>query len=263
MIPRSASARATPASPWIAYRSEKPRARCRLLCFPFAGGSASAFRTWGAELPAEIEVWPVQPPGREGRIHEEPFSRVEDLVAALARGLAPELARGTPFAFFGHSLGTLVAYELARSLRREGLPGPRHLFVSAHIAPQQPSRDEPIHSLPEPEFRDRLRRLNGTPEEVLAHPELMELLGPLLRADFAANETYAHRDGPPLDCPITAFGGLTDEDVGEEDLRRWSERTHGPFRLRLYSGDHFYLAHRSGEAMRRDLVLDLFDTLRI
>lgn len=258
MIARSpAGSPAGRPSPWFPYRSQRPDARVRLYCFPFAGGGASAYRGWAAALPEAIEVWPVQPPGREGRIQEPAFTRVEPLVAALAAALEPDPGGGRPFAFFGHSMGTLIAYELARALARERRPGPAHLFVSAHRAPQQPPREDPIHGLPEPEFRERLRQLNGTPEEVLEHPELMELLGPLLRADFALNETYEHRDGPPLACPLTAFGGEADPDVTPADLRLWAERTSGPFRLHVYPGDHFFLHHGPGQALREQLAREL------
>ena len=258
MIARSPAGRP---SPWIAYRSERPGARVRLYCFPFAGGGASSYRGWQAALPDEIEVWPVQPPGREARIQEPAFTAVEPLVEALAGALEDDPGGGRPFALFGHSMGSLIAYELARALARQGRPGPAHLFVSAHRAPQQPPPEDPIHGLPEPEFRDRLRRLNGTPEEVLEHPELMELLGPLLRADFALNENYRHGDGRPLACPVTAFGGAGDPDVSPEDLRRWAERTTGPFRLHLFPGDHFFLHHGPGLALRDRLAAELLASI--
>lgn len=186
---------------------------------------------------------------------------VDALVAALAAELPVDLGDGLPFAFFGHSLGGLVAYELTRTLRRENRPQPIHLFVSAHLAPHQPPREDPIHALPGPEFRHELRRLNGTPEAVLEHPELMELLEPLLRADFAANETYAHRPGPPLDCPITAFGGHADEDVTPADLEQWAEHTRARFQFHVYPGDHFYLHHGSAPRLHQRLTTELLAIL--
>lgn len=254
MITRSSTGAS---NPWIAYLTPRPAARVRLYCFPFAGGGASTYRRWGAELPPEIEVRPVQPPGREGRIGEPAFRSVEPLVEALAGTLPGDLGEGVPFAFFGHSMGALIAYELARLLRRRGRPQPARLLVSAHRAPQQPPREDPIHDLPEEEFRRRLRQLNGTPEEVLDHPELMELLGPLLRADFALNETYVEPPGEPLACPITAFGGDADPDVTVDDLRLWAERTTGPFQLHVYHGDHFFLHHEAGVTLRRQIAHDL------
>lgn len=258
MIARSPAGRP---SPWLPYRTPRPGARVRLYCFPYAGGGASAYRGWQAALPAAIEVWPVQPPGREGRLHEPAFTDAVPLVEALAADLEHDPGGGGPFALFGHSMGSLLAYELARTLARQGRPGPVHLFVSAHRAPQQPPPDDSIHGLPEAEFRARLRRLNGTPEEVLEHPELMELLGPLLRADFALNETYGHRDGPPLPCPLTAFGGTADPEVTPDDLRLWADRTAARFRVHLYPGDHFFLHHAAAAPLRDQLAQELLATL--
>lgn len=240
---------------WIAYREPRPRARLRLFCFPYAGGGAAAYRGWAGVLPQEVEVCPVQLPGRESRLRDQPFDRLKPLVAALADALVPHF--DLPFAFFGHSMGSLLSFELARELRRRGRPEPLHLFVSARRAPQVPSREEPIHDLPEPEFLARLRELNGTPEEVLQHEELMRLLTPILRADFAVNETYTYEPELPLDLGISAFGGLSDHDITKEDLAGWRDQTTGRFRLRMLPGDHFFL-HSGRElivdALSRDLL---------
>jgi 4'-phosphopantetheinyl transferase len=161
------------------------------------------------------------------------------LVEALALALRPHLDR--PFAFFGHSLGALVAFELARRLRRNGGPQPVRLFVSGCPAPQARTREKSVHSLPDAEFREELRRLKGTPAAVLDDDELMEVLLPTLRADFALCETYAFAPGPALTCPISALGGLADDTVSHQDLDAWREQAAGPFRLRMLPGDHFFL----------------------
>lgn len=244
-----------PAERWLAYREANPRARLRMFCFPYAGGGASAYRGWGASLPQEIEVCPVQLPGREGRLREPPFTRSEEMIAAVAEALTPWL--DLPFVFFGHSMGGMIGFELARVLRRQGKTLPLHLFVSGRRAPQLPARDEPIHDLPEPEFIERLRELNGTPEEVLQHAELMKLLIPLLRADFAVNETYEYVEEPPLDIGISAFGGLGDIDVSRDDVEAWGLQTRGRFRMRMMPGDHFFLHPQKDlilESVARDLA---------
>lgn len=224
--------------PWIASLRPKPAAALRLFCFPYAGGGASIFRGWAAALPPAVEVYPVQLPGRENRLRERPFTQISPLVEALADALRPYLDR--PFAFWGHSMGALISLELARQLRREKGPDPVHLFVSAYSAPQIPP-DSAIHRLPEAAFVEELRRLKGTPEAVLQHAELMQLMLPLLRADFALVETYGYVHEDPLDCPISAFGGLEDDGVSYDDLMAWREQTRSAFKLRMFPGDHFFL----------------------
>jgi medium-chain acyl-[acyl-carrier-protein] hydrolase len=244
-----------PAERWLAYREVNPRARLRLFCFPYAGGGASAYRGWAGALPADVEVCPVQLPGRESRLREPAFDRLAPLVQELAGALRAH--RDLPFAFFGHSMGALISFELARELRRRGEPLPLHLFLSARRAPQVPPREEDIHDLPEPEFLAKLRELNGTPEEVLQHAELMRLLMPVLRADFSVNETYRFEPEAPLAPGMSVFGGLGDEEVTRDDLALWGEHTRGPFRLRMLPGDHFFLhAARDliAESMARDLA---------
>jgi medium-chain acyl-[acyl-carrier-protein] hydrolase len=227
-----------------------PRARLRMFCFPHAGGGASTYRGWSASLPHDLEVCPVQPPGREGRLREAAFTELKPMVPVLADALQPYM--DLPFVFFGHSLGSLAAFELARELRRRGRAQPLHLFVSGRCAPHLPPRDEPIHALPEPEFIEKLRELNGTPEEVLGHEELMKLLIPILRADFSVHETYQYVEEEPLDMGISAFGGLGDVDVRREDVEGWRQHTRGRFRLRMLPGDHFFI-NNSGS---RDLLLE-------
>jgi len=233
---------ATAFDSWIAFRKPNPQARLRLFCFPYAGPGASIFRTWSDGLPADVEVCPVQFPGRETRLMEAPFTQLSPLVQALAQALVPLLDK--PFAFFGHSLGALVGFELARQLRKQpGQPAvqPVRLFVSGDRAPQIPQRNRPIHALPEREFLVELRRLNGIPGKVLENAELMQIMLPALRADFAVYETYVYSTEPPLNCPISIFGGLQDRRVSRGDLEAWRDQTSVSFSLRMFPGDHFFL----------------------
>jgi medium-chain acyl-[acyl-carrier-protein] hydrolase len=225
---------------WISFRKPAPETRLRLFCFPYAGAGALIFRTWSDGLPADVEVCPVQLPGRGTRSSERPFTHLSTLVEALAEALAPLLDK--PFAFFGHSLGALVSFELARRVRSRYGVNPSRLFVSAGRAPQIPRRGPAIHTLPEKEFLAELRRLNGTPSELLEHRELMELMLPLLRADFALFETYVYASEPPLGCPISAFGGLQDRRVQDSDLEAWRTQTSKEFSLQMFPGDHFFLS---------------------
>jgi medium-chain acyl-[acyl-carrier-protein] hydrolase len=224
---------------WVTCRQPNPQARLRLFCFPYAGGGVSIFRAWSDGLPGEIEVCAVQFPGRGTRLMEPPFTRLPPLVQALAEALFPLLDK--PFAFFGHSLGALVSFELARRLRRQYALEPVRLFISADRAPQIPNRDPPTHSLPEEEFLVELRRLKGTSKELLEDDEVMEILLPVLRADFAVYETYRYSSEPPLNCPISALGGLQDHRVSRGDLEAWRDQTSVSFSLRMFPGDHFFV----------------------
>jgi medium-chain acyl-[acyl-carrier-protein] hydrolase len=157
----------------------------------------------------------------------------------LVEALRPHL--NMPLAFFGHSMGALLSFEIARQLRRDRDRGPLHLFVSGHRAPQLPNPDPHIHALPEPEFIEELRRFSGTPEIVLQQAELMELLLPALRADFSMTETYVYSAEEPLDAGITAFGGGQDPKVRPDELLPWREQTRSSFTIRVFPGDHFFL----------------------
>ena len=244
-----------PSERWLAYREVNPRARLRMFCFPYAGGGASVYRGWASLLPADIEVCPVQLPGRESRLRDQPFSRPEPMISTLADVLQPYM--DLPFVFFGHSMGALIEFELTRELRRRGLKQPLHLFASGRRAPHLPPREEDIHDLPEDEFIAKLRELNGTPEEVLQHAELMKLLLPILRADFAVNETYVYKEEEPLDIGISAFGGLGDVEITREDVEAWRQHTRGRFKIRMLLGDHFFIHGTKDlilEAVARDLA---------
>jgi medium-chain acyl-[acyl-carrier-protein] hydrolase len=224
---------------WLAKSRPEPRAHVRLFCFPYAGGSSQTYRSWPEALSPEVEVCPVRLPGRGSRIREPPFKDVHSLVEAFLPVMARYLDK--PFAFFGHSMGGVIAFELSRRLRRACGVEPFHLFISGRRAPHLDDNGPVIYDLPEPEFREELRRLNGTPAEVLEHPELMEILVPLLRADISVSQTYKCYSRPSLTCPLTVFGGLQDEQDEPEGLAAWREHTSGPFDQRMFAGDHFFI----------------------
>ena len=231
--------RPDPADAWILRPRPRPAARLRLFCLPHAGGGASAFRGWADALPEGVEVCPVQLPGRENRIAEPAFDRLEPLVEALAEAV---LRRADlPFAVFGHSNGALIGFELARRLRRAGEPGPRHLVASGRRAPDVPAPLPLLHALPDDELLAGLRELGGIPEQLLGEPELLRLLLPLLRADAAVHETYVYRDEPPLEVPITGYAGTDDPRAPPASVDEWRRHTAGAFTRRDLPGGHFYL----------------------
>ncbi|HET8662412.1 MAG TPA: beta-ketoacyl synthase N-terminal-like domain-containing protein [Micromonosporaceae bacterium] len=256
---RTAAAVSAEAADWLVRGRPDAGARMRLFCLPYAGGNASTFRAWADELPAEVEVCPIQLPGREQRHKEPPFTQMSALVTTLAQVLSPYL--DLPFALFGHSMGALASFELARQLRREGLAGPAHLYVSAMRAPQLPDLEPPLHRLPEPRLVAKLREINGTPEEMLADPETLGLYLPAVRADLALVETLVHQTEPPLSCPLTVFGGAQDDKVPEEALAAWRSQTEGSFTLQLLPGDHFFIQQRRTELLAA-LGQHLTDDLR-
>jgi medium-chain acyl-[acyl-carrier-protein] hydrolase len=224
---------------WFTAVKPDPRQRVRLFCFPYAGGTAHIFREWPEGLPKSVQVCTANLPGRGSRIREQPFGDIHELVERVGREIRPFL--DMPFAFFGHSMGAMISFELTRYLRRELGVQPLQLFVSGRRAPQLPVTEPTSYDMPEEVFKEKLRTLNGTPAEVLEHPELMELMLPLLRADFSVVETYDYREEPPLDVPITVFGGLQDHKVGRDVLVPWREQTTANVTVRMLPGDHFFL----------------------
>lgn len=243
-------------SKWFENLPEGNDGALRLFCFPYAGGSAQVFRSWQRHFLTEASLSLAHLPGRAARIGEPPFKQYKPLVNALADAIIPELSPA--FVFWGHSMGALISFELARELRRRGQPGPLALFVSGRVAPQIPDPDPPTFNLPEQEFIAELRRLNGTPGELLDRPELREFFLPTIRADFELVDTYVYESGDPLACAIHAYGGLQDATVPIADLRAWQKQTSGAFKVRMFPGDHFFI-HTSADfvhALRRD-VLDV------
>lgn len=221
-------------------RTVNANARLNLICFPYAGGGAQIFNSWHTGLvTSEIQVCAVQYPGRGSRVREQAFTDCQALVDAFMPHLLPLLNK--PFALFGHSMGAIIAFEVARLLQEQyGLRAER-LFVSGRRAAQIPMTERPTYNLPDKEFTEELRRLNGTPHEVLDHPELMQLMIGIIRADFTLTQTYKYLPGPKLNCPLSVFGGLRDTDVAREQLEAWCELTSNGCSLRMFEGDHFFI----------------------
>jgi len=225
---------------WVVCAGVRPAARMRLFCFSYAGAGIAVFRNWCHEFQPAIEVCCIQLPGREQRWRERPLSSMGQLVPPLVDGLRPWLT--LPYSFYGHSVGGRIAYEVALKLRRSGLPQPEHLFVGATPAPQISTLRPPLNSMRDDEFLDQIqRRYGGVPKPILADPELLAALLPTLRADVAVMETYNYVPDSPLDCPITAIGGVSDRVVHEAALQAWSLQTNRRFKLHLLEGDHFFL----------------------
>lgn len=244
---------APPATSWLPC-PPLAGASLRLFCFPHAGAGASSFRDWPGQLPPHVSVCPVQPPGREARFREAPYTRVGPLVTSMLEALAPYL--GQPYALYGHSVGALVMFEFARAVRAAGLPSPVHLFVSGRPAPQSTTARPRLHDLGHPELMHALHDLGGTPAAVLRNPGLRDLLLPLIRADFAVNETYCYRPEAPLELPLTVYQGIDDLRVSIDEAREWQHQSTGAFRVKHIRGDHFFIT-TSRLALTRDLSAQL------
>jgi len=243
------------ANRWLERMPAHGRPRLRLFCFPYAGGSARSFRGWAQELGPDLEVCAIQLPGRERRLSEPALRRAHEAADILVQVLRPHL--DLPFVLFGHSMGALLAYEVARGLMASGHEQPGGLIVSGRRAPHLPSRRRRnLHDLPRAELIAEIKALNGTPAEVFDHQDLIDLMLPTLRSDFELVETYAQRPGPILSCPVIAMTGNKDAEVPLEDLAGWQSVTAGRFKTMLFEGHHFYLNDTRAaflDAVRREL----------
>jgi medium-chain acyl-[acyl-carrier-protein] hydrolase len=222
----------------------------RLFCFPFAGGSAAVFAGWGEVLGPNMEVWAAQPRGRGSRFRESLHHSVAEIVDDYLVVLREQLDR--PFAFYGHSLGGLVAFEATRRLCAEGLPLPEHLFIGASAPPVLGLLHPRIHHLPDEPFVTAVQeRYAGIPEAVLREPELMELFLPALKADFAAHETFDRSRVTRVSCPITAMAGADDPVIQPAMMEEWARHTESDFALHEIPGDHFFLATSRSAVLSR------------
>lgn len=224
--------------------------RLRLFCFPFAGGGAAVYRSWQDKLPEEIEVRPVCLPGREQRFGEAAFEAIDDAVAALIDAIRPMTA--TPYAFFGYSMGGIIAHHLACRLMADGADPPNHLFIAALRSPDITAPRRQLHSLPSDDFWAEVAAYGGTPGEILENSEYRALFEPFLRADFKLAQSAFSADLPQLACPISVFGGADDANPAPADLDGWHQATTGRFDKHIYPGGHFFMAQN--EAPMLDLI---------
>ncbi len=236
---------------WFVCPQPNSSAESRLFIFPYAGGSLAAFGKWTAD---KIETHIAHYPGRGSRFNEPAIKTLDVLVEHFLREIEPLLDK--PFTLFGHSMGGLIVFELARKLRKQTLSQPKKLFVSACSAPHIPDSNPPIHALPEHTFLEALKKFNGIPAEILNQPEALKIFLPILRADLEAVETYRYTDGDPLDIPIIAFGGLDDPRVHRGQLEGWAKQTASGFESQFFPGDHFFI-NNSRNAILESISADL------
>ena len=225
-------------SDWLICPQRQVRAQLRLFCFAYAGASAWIFRPWAKQLPANIEVYAIELPGRGKRLIEPALTDLDAIIQSLGPQILPLL--DMPFAFFGHSMGALIAFELCRWLRQTAQLSPRQLWVSAARAPQLSIPPPLMHQLPEEDFINRLKQYQGTPISVLNNSELIDLMLPTLKADFTVLETYAYQPRAPFTFPITGLWGDRDNIVTQANVAAWQVHT-SQFALEAIAGDHFFM----------------------
>jgi medium-chain acyl-[acyl-carrier-protein] hydrolase len=231
---------------WL-VRQTNSNHRLRLFCFSYAGGNAAIYHPWQQAFDPRIEVCAVQLPGRGRRMGQAPYTQLSSLVKELAAVVTHE--KQLPFAFFGHSLGALLAFEIARYCQLHHLPMPVHLFASGCNAPQKRNKSEGMHLMSDDDLIDKLKSYNGTPPEVLANRELMELVLPTIRADFGMAEDYHYRSALLLPTPITVLAGRKDDRSSQEQVQAWQLETKGHCEVHWFEGDHFFI-HPENAAVR-------------
>ncbi len=218
----------------------------KLFCFPYAGASAMFYARWRRALPAWLDVRPVELPGRGARFGEPLHEHLAPLVEQLVTELRADVH--TPYAFFGHSLGALIAFEVTHAMRLLGLPQPKALFLSGASAPGHRDDERYTRLSTDADLIDELRRLGGTAAEVIHSPELMAMVLPVLRADFRLCSGYGPLDRPPLECAVHVLGGDGDY-MDEAALQAWGSETLGAFSCTSFVGDHFFLQAREAQVL--------------
>jgi medium-chain acyl-[acyl-carrier-protein] hydrolase len=225
---------------WTSCSKPISQSKIRLFCFPYAGAGSTMFNAWSNWLMPDIELYLINLPGRDTRVRETLYRQLKPLIAPLTQGLLPYLDK--PFVFFGHSMGSLISFEVARELRRRGEAQPSHLFVSGRQPPHVPDTHPNLHGLSETEFLKATQQFYGAlPEIILQDPELVTLFLSIMRADITMIETYEYEQETPLDCPITVYGGTHDPSIDQQSLAAWKDQTMAGFTLKMVPGEHFFI----------------------
>ncbi|CAM5312618.1 thioesterase [Streptomyces pilosus] len=239
----------TDSASWVRVYHPSPAPKARVVCFPHAGGSASFFHPVSSALRPDIEVLAIQYPGRQDRRAEAPLTDIGTLADRVLDALRPHLVREPRPAFFGHSMGATVAFEVAVRMRREGL-APTVLVASGRRAPSE-RRSEDVHLRDDAGLVAEIRKLSGTDSRLLDDEEMLHAILPAVRADYRAIERYVGASDAVVDCPVEVFVGDTDEQVTAEEADAWRRHTSGAFAVHTFRGGHFYLTTRAAETIER------------
>ncbi|HCH00620.1 MAG TPA: thioesterase [Vibrio sp.] len=226
---------------WLTCYKPNPQAKVRLICFPYAGGSASVFHSWLQWLPEWVELHAVQLPGRAERMAEPNIKNMKDYI----QGIRSELVALTdkPYALFGHSMGALAAFETSVMLHEAKLPQPEHCLFSAALSPHRQNRMKPISDLPQQAFVEELKKLNGTPEQVFNTPGLLDFCLPYIRADFSVVEQFTTEFSGQLPCKSTVIYGSEDKMNGN-DMQEWQSFFTQEVDIKEFTGGHFFIHYK-------------------
>lgn len=244
-------------SPWFTPLNQVENCQLRLICFSYAGGGTSAFREWVDLICDDVEIIVIQMPGRETRFVEPLATNLTDVVQEIAINIAK--LSPVPFVFFGHSLGSLIAFEVTRLLVNKNLNTPERLLLSGRRAAHLPLGRPPYHLLDDDALIEKITTLGGTTEEIIANKDLMDLILPIIRADFALHDTYQYKSGQTLNVPIHVFGGEQDIATSVENLSAWQRHSIQPIELNILKGGHFFIDSARQELMQ--LVNDALEPL--
>lgn len=218
-----------------------------IFCFPFAGASASIYNKWVGFFIKEAKVCPIQLPGREERILDAPYEKMEHLLVDLEDDI--KLFNKNKIILFGHSMGGKLAYETGKRLEKQGLVI-EHLIVSGSCVPHIPEKN-PIHKLKDDDFLNEVKKFNGIPKEILKDNDILNFFLPILRSDFKLDETYYSKEVTALSCPITALGGLEDIEASLDEILKWKEYTKSVFNYEIFKGGHFFIKEQEIEVLKK------------
>jgi medium-chain acyl-[acyl-carrier-protein] hydrolase len=242
-------------SKWLVRSGVNKNVDFRLFCFSYAGGNAATFRRWHNKFTDNVEVVSIQLPGRANRFGEPVITEMEPLVDQVLNAVSGCLDK--PYALFGHSLGSRIAFQLAVECSKNGLRMPCHFIASASRSPDLPIGIGDIYKLPDEEFLTEMGKLNGTPLSILKNKELMQMLLPQLKADFCLAYEYQYADDIKLDIPVSVFGGEEDTDIAYSQLQSWDKYFVTPPDITMFEGGHFFIEdENSGIVDKVNLIIN-------
>lgn len=233
---------------WLISINETKNAIHTVVCCHYAGGGASVFRGWDKYFPKDVRIVAIQLPGREERFSEEPLLSIGKVIDGLFPEISSLLNETASYSIFGHSIGALVGFELARKVRSILLP--KVLIISAAGAPQLNFKRELIGHLPDKDFVEKLKIYNGLPESLIENNELLNMFIPMLRADLSILEGYKYKESQPLEFPILALGGSEDPIISAKDIGSWCVQTRQLFTMRIFNGDHFFIKNNQEQVLK-------------